>query len=258
MRQQTVLVLGGTGRTDGRVVSQLLDRGARVRAIVRCAERLPAGVVANRHLSYREADLLSLDGSDLENQVRGCDAIISCLGHKATLPGVFGPPHTLVTDAMRRVCAAIEASQPVRPVKVILMSSMSVNRPDAAEVRRGKLEKLVLWLLRAAIPPARDNQLAADYLSREVGNASPHVGWACIRPYTLLDGEVAPYEVHETLVHGLFRPVSANMSSVAHFMCELVDSQDIWSRWVGKLPVVLNASLDEVPGSHERTEPGSG
>ena len=40
-----VLLLGGTGRTGGRVLQQLLGRGVRVRAVVRSAERLPAGVV---------------------------------------------------------------------------------------------------------------------------------------------------------------------------------------------------------------------
>ena len=34
----------GTGRTGGRVLQQLLARGVRVRAVVRSAERLPAGV----------------------------------------------------------------------------------------------------------------------------------------------------------------------------------------------------------------------
>ena len=35
--EKTVLVVGGTGRTGGRVVQQLLDRGVNVRAIVRSA-----------------------------------------------------------------------------------------------------------------------------------------------------------------------------------------------------------------------------
>ena len=55
----TVLLLGGTGRTGGRVLRQLLDRGVHVRAVVRSAERLPAGV-ADARLTVVEADLLSL------------------------------------------------------------------------------------------------------------------------------------------------------------------------------------------------------
>jgi len=41
-----VLLLGATGRTGGRVLTQLLERGIPVRAIVRSAERLPAGATA--------------------------------------------------------------------------------------------------------------------------------------------------------------------------------------------------------------------
>ena len=52
--QQTVLLIGGTGRTGGRVLQQLLGRGVRVRAVVRSTERLPAGVadaVSYTHLT---------------------------------------------------------------------------------------------------------------------------------------------------------------------------------------------------------------
>jgi uncharacterized protein YbjT (DUF2867 family) len=35
MARQTVLLVGGTGRTGQRALRQLLDRGIRVRAIVR-------------------------------------------------------------------------------------------------------------------------------------------------------------------------------------------------------------------------------
>ena len=48
LRPRTVLLVGGTGRTGGRVLQQLLGRGVSVRAIVRSAERLPAGVATTR------------------------------------------------------------------------------------------------------------------------------------------------------------------------------------------------------------------
>lgn len=37
----TVLLVGGTGRTGGRVLTQLLGRGVSVRVIVRSAKRSP-------------------------------------------------------------------------------------------------------------------------------------------------------------------------------------------------------------------------
>lgn len=246
--QQTVLVLGGTGRTGGRVVRQLLGRGVRVRAIVRSADRLPEGVAADAGFSCLEADLLSMTETDLAAQVRDCDAVISCLGHNLSLKGVFGPPRALVTEAVRRLCRAIEAPRPDGPVRFVLMSSVSVNRPGAVESRRGVRERVHLWLLRAVVPPAMDNQRAAEFLNREVGTRNPRLEWVCVRPYTLLEGEVSPYAVHETLVSSLFGPdrtnMATNMANVAHFMCELVQDPSMWGKWRGKLPVVVNASQD--------------
>jgi nucleoside-diphosphate-sugar epimerase len=242
--QQTVLVVGGTGRTGGRVVRQLLERGARVRAIVRSAARLPAGVAADPAFSCLEADLLSLGEADLVSQVRGCDAVVSCLGHTISLEGIFGPPRALVTDAVRRLCRAVEAAEPDGPVKFVLMSSVSVNRPGAVETRRGLLDGLVLWLLRGLVPPAGDNQRAAEFLHREIGSRHPRLEWVCVRPDTLVEGEVSRYAVHETLVSGIFKPDRTSMANVAHFMCELVEDPGTWRTWAGKLPVVVNATRD--------------
>jgi NAD(P)-dependent dehydrogenase (short-subunit alcohol dehydrogenase family) len=238
--EPTVLVLGGTGRTGGRVVEQLLGRGVRVRVIVRSAERLPASVAENPKLSVVEADLLALTDEELARVVSGCDAAVSCLGHNLNLKGVYGAPRDLVTRATRRVCRAIQASRPERPAKYVLMSSVSVNHPKVADARRGALEKGFVALIRGLLPPARDNQRASDFLCREIGSADPFVEWVAVRPDSLLDGEVTEYTVHEQLVSSLFKPDETNMSNVAHFMCELVADQAAWDRWRGGLPVVVN------------------
>jgi hypothetical protein len=122
------------------------------------------------------------------------------------------------------------------------MSSVSVNHPEAPEARRGTLEKLPLWVLRALVPPARDNQRAADFLVREIGVGNPLVQWVVVRPDTLLEGDVSAYSLHESLVNSLFKPASTNMANVAHFMCELATDSETWDRWAGRLPVVVNAS----------------
>jgi hypothetical protein len=238
---QTVLLVGGTGRTGGRVLQQLLDRDVSVRAIVRSAERLPVGIAENPRLTVIEADLLSLSGDDLQRYVRGCDAVISCLGHVLDLKGVFGPPRDLVTQATKRLCGAIEANQPAEPVKYILMSSVSVNRPGRLDTRRGALERAGLAIMRGVVPPAKDNQRAADFLCGEVGTDNPFVQWAVVRPDSLLDGGASEYALHEGLISSLSKPDSTNMANVAHFMCELTTDSKAWDAWRGKLPVVVNA-----------------
>ncbi len=240
MPTHQVLLVGGTGRTGGRVLMQLLDRGVRVRAIVRSARRLPAGAQENPNLDVVEADLLGLGEEDLQRHVHGCDTVISCLGHVISFKGVFGPPNDLVTRATMRLSRALEASRSDEPARFILMSSVSVNHPGASEPRRGLLDRGVLWLLRGLIPPARDNQRAADFLHDEVGTASPFVRWVAVRPDTLREGETTKYAVHDALVNRLFKPGSTNMANVAHFMCELATDQGTWDTWTGKLPVIVN------------------
>jgi uncharacterized protein YbjT (DUF2867 family) len=242
--QQTVLLVGGTGRTGRRVLEQLVSRGVGVRAIVRSTRGLPGGITENPGVALIEASLLSLSDLDLQDHLRGCDAVISCLGHTLSLKGVLGPPHDLVTRAATRLCRAVEALRPASPTRFILMSSVSVHRPGGLDTRRGALEKALMWMLRGMLPPARDNQQAADFLQERIGPNHPYVQWAVVRPDTLREGEVSEYTVHEGLVSSLFAPGQTNMANVAHFMCELVTSPKTWATWRGKAPVVVNAAAD--------------
>src|SRR5512137_281358 len=153
-----VLLLGGTGRTGRRVLAQLAARGVPVRAIVRSRAKLPAELAGSPGVEIVEASVLSLSDDELRVRIDGCDAVVSCLGHVLDLRGVLGPPRDLVTRAVTRVCQAVRAARPVRPVKLVLMSSVSVHRSRELDSRRGSLERAFLWVLRGVLPPARDNQ----------------------------------------------------------------------------------------------------
>ena len=191
-----------------------------------------------------EADLLSLSDEQLREYVRGCDAVVSCLGHVISLRGVFGPPRDLVTAAVARVCEAIEALRPAEPVRFVLMSSVSVERPAGLDPRRGRFERAMTAMLRALVPPAADNQSAADFLCRSVGTENPFVEWVAVRPDTLVEGDVSEYVLHDGLVSSLARPDDTNMANVAHFMCQLVTDDATWGTWRGSLPVIVNAAAN--------------
>lgn len=239
-REITVLLVGGTGRTGQLVLQQLLGRGVHVRAIVRSRGKLPAHCAEHPNLTVIEASLSSLGDDVLRQHLRGCDAVVSCLGHVLTAQGIFGPPRDLVTQATRRLCRCIEALAPSTPVKLVLMTSVSVNRPGHLDRRRGAFERAVLRAIRAVLPPARDNQRAADFLVQEIGLSNACVQWVVLRPDTLLPGEVSAYEIHEGLVDGLFAPGRTSMANVAHVVCELVTNQRTWAAWRGKLPVIVD------------------
>ena len=244
-----VLILGATGRTGGRVLTQLLERGVPLRAIVRSADRLPAGSASNPLLDLVEADLLALPPDVFAEHLTGCDTVISCLGHTISARGILGPPHDLVRQAVGLVREAVAAGQrvqttvgqPAAPVRLILMSSVSVHQPGRADARRSRSERAYMKAMRAFVPPARDNQRAADLLVHEVGPTDPHLQWVIVRPDTLTEGDVAEYRVHEALVSSLFKPDSTRMCEVAHFMCELATDDATWQRWRSRMPVIVDA-----------------
>jgi nucleoside-diphosphate-sugar epimerase len=236
----SVLLFGATGRTGGRVLQQLLARAVAVRAVVRSADRLPDVAAADPLLEVVEADVATLSEEEFAELVSGRDAVISCLGHNISLVGVFGPPRDLVTRATRGVVAAARRNGPERPVRFILMSSVSVNQPERADRRRGSLERGVVAFLRVVIPPSKDNQDAADILCESVGRDDPCLQWVAVRPDSLLEGPVSGYVVHHELVSSLARPDHTAMANVAHFMCELATDDALWERWRSRLPVIVD------------------
>lgn len=243
------LLLGATGRTGRRVLQQLLERGVSVRVVVRSAARLPAGAADDPRLTVVEADVTTLPGERLRDLLAGCHAIVSCLGHNVSLQGVFGPPRDLVVRTVTRLCDAVAALRPAEPVRLVLMSSVSVNRPGRADTRRGAGERALLGLLRVVLPPARDNQRAADFLALEVGAGAPFVEWVVVRPDSLVDGEASAYRTHDGIVSSLFRADRTRFANVAHFMAELVTDDAAWARWRGRMPVVVDDSAAAAVGA---------
>ncbi len=99
-----------------------------------------------------------------------------------------------------------------------------------------------MWALRGLVPPARDNQTAADFLDGSIGTDDPFVRWVAVRPDTLVEGDVTEYTLHEGLVASLAKPDNTNMANVAHLMCELVEDPALFDEWAGKMPVIVNAA----------------
>ena len=88
----TILVLGATGNTGRLVVGQLLLQNQNVKAMVRSKERFHAVVEKVPNLTVIEETVLDMQDSDLDDAVRGCDAVVSCLGHNITFKGIYGQP----------------------------------------------------------------------------------------------------------------------------------------------------------------------
>jgi len=225
--------------TGRRLVEQALDKGHKVRVIVRSYHKLSSGVLKNPNATVIEAAVLDLTDQEMTGHVKDCDAVVSCLGHVMDFSGMFGDPRKLCTDATRRLCHAIEKNNPPEPVKFILMNTVAVRNPDLEEKRTWP-ERGLLFLLRHLLPPHRDNETAAEHLYRNIGKDNKHIEWCSVRPDSLIDAEVSPYEIAESPVTGLFTGRPTARSNVAYFMTELIENAELWSEWKFRMPVIMN------------------
>ncbi|GAB5500755.1 MAG: hypothetical protein PsegKO_30660 [Pseudohongiellaceae bacterium] len=154
---------------------------------------------------------------------------------------MFGKPRRLVTDATRRLCEAIQASEPEGPVKFVLMNT-SGNRNRDLEEPISFAQKCVVSLIRALIPPHADNELAAEYLRSSIGQNNTSVEWTAVRPDGLTDEDtVTDYELHASPTRSaIFDAGVTSRINVGHFMADLITDDAVWSAWKGQMPVIYN------------------
>ncbi len=237
----TTLVVGASGATGRLLVAQLLERGQPVKIIVRSTESFPDTIKNNEKLSVIQASVLNLSDTELAQHVSGCDAIASCLGHNLSFKGIFGAPRKLVTDATRRLCNAVKANQPGKPVKFVLMNTTGNSNRDLDEPISFK-QKCVIGLLRLVLPPHVDNENAADYLRTQIGQNDGAIEWAVVRPDSLIDeSEVTEFTIHPSPTRSaIFNAGETSRVNVGCFMADLISNDDTWKEWKGKMPVIYN------------------
>lgn len=238
----TTLVVGASGATGRLLLEQLLQQGESIIAIVRSKAALPASIRQNTLVSIVEASVMEMSDEELLNLVKSCDAIASCLGHRLSFQGLFGHPRRLVADTTRRLCVAIEAARPEKPVKFVLMNSSGVSNPDLQEKVSFK-QRCVIWLLRVLLPPHADNEEAADFLRKTIGQNNKFIQWSAVRPDGLVDDdEVTQYSIYPSPIRSaIFDAGKISRINVGNFMAKLLLAEESWLQWKGKMPVIYAA-----------------
>lgn len=238
----TTLVLGASGATGQLLVQQLIKQGELIRIIVRSKAALPDEIKQSKQVSIVEASVLEMSDDQLFEQVKGCDAVASCLGHRLSFQGMFGHPRRLVADTTRRLCNAIKASQPVKPMKFVLMNSSGVSNRDLNE-KVSFSQQCVIWLLRTLLPPHVDNEEAADYLRKNIGHNDQSIQWTVVRPDGLVDeNDVTAYSIYPSPMRSaIFDAGKVSRINVSHFMSDLIINNENWLQWKGKMPVIYTS-----------------
>ncbi|WBX71088.1 NAD(P)-dependent oxidoreductase [Tenacibaculum retecalamus] len=238
-----ILVVGASGATGSKLVAQLLAQKHKVKVIVRSPEKLPESWKNNRDLEIINASVLELNDEKMSLIVADCSAIASCLGHTLSWKGIYGKPRRLVTDAVKKLCDAVKNNNPNQPVKFVLMNTTGNRNRDLNEPI-SVAQRLVISLLRLLLPPHVDNEKAADYLRTQVGQNDTYIEWTAVRPDGLInENEVTDYEIHPSPTRSaIFNAGKVSRINVAHFMASLINKNELWEKWRGKMPVIYSTS----------------
>lgn len=236
----TILVLGATGMTGRCVVTQLLSNGHKVRIIVRSTDNISTDILNSSEIEIIRAAVLDLSDQQIATQVAGCTSIVSCLGHNMDFRGLFGHPRQLCTQTVRRMCAVLQRNA-VQPVKFIMISSVGVTSPEDNN-QRSWFDRALLLLLRHTLPPHRDNETAAQFLSDNISASNSKIQWCCVRPDSLINAEISPVEVTHNPLTAITSGRPTTRGNVAKFMVELIENREKWDKWQFKMPVIMNAN----------------
>lgn len=237
----TTLVVGASGATGKQLVEQLLNKGQKVKVIVRPTGKTIDTWRNNDRVTIIKANISEISVDEMMNYLIDCQSVASCLGHNITFKGIFGKPRKLVADAVKLLCMAIQKKSSDKPIKLVLMNTTGNRNGDLNEpISIG--EKLVMRLIRLLVPPQSDNEKAADFLRVYIGQKNKLIEWVVVRPDTLINEDnVTEYELYASPIRStLFNPGSTSRINVGNFMSRLIVENDLWNKWKGQMPVIYN------------------
>jgi nucleoside-diphosphate-sugar epimerase len=262
----TVFVAGATGATGKHVVQQLLDKGHKVKTIVRSQERMMAALKKDDNdytdrFFIKQASLLDMTDEELAEQVSNVDAVVSCLGHTLDFQGMYGyQSRHLVLNATRRLTTALLQKEKINDDKntssfskakrFILMNTEGVVNPAGTDDIRPFSERVLLAVIRFLVPPHRDNEAAAQYvydnLPSSSGSSQQQLEWVVIRPTDLInenkDGSVNDkYRLTSKPIGSLFGAGIATRSNVARSMVDLLTNNSLWEDFKFQMPCICDA-----------------
>jgi uncharacterized protein YbjT (DUF2867 family) len=133
-----VLVAGATGGTGQEVVDQALEKGYRVRALVR--DEAKARMLFGDRVQYVVGDVR--EPRSLKRAVKGVDQVISALGANVQRDPENSPERV----DYRGVKALAEAAKAAGVSQFILVSSMGVTHPD--HQLNAMLDNILSWKLK--------------------------------------------------------------------------------------------------------------
>jgi uncharacterized protein YbjT (DUF2867 family) len=205
-------VFGATGLTGGLVLSQALEQGHEVTALVRDPTRVS--------LSHPRLTVLGgspTDAGDVERCVQGADAVIHCLGIGGKGDG---GPTTLVSDSVQVVLDAMMKHDVPR---IVCMSNVGAGGSGTWFANRVVIPIFLRWLL----PILEDKDRMEEALR------ASSVEWVSVRLPNIVEGPEKPLRLSKD---GRGIGLSITAASTARYLLQQVTA----SEWVRSAPSISN------------------
>jgi nucleoside-diphosphate-sugar epimerase len=221
-RPLTLAIFGASGATGTHAVAAARARGHRVRAI---HHEMPEQGSDDPQVTLDSADVLQ---DDLRAQVRGADAVLSCLGVGNDPQTLLDPP-PLYTRGTRAICDAMRA-EGIR--RLVVVSASFVQDRD-----RGPI-----WF---KIPAMAALHLVFEQMAEMERQLflEEDLDWSAVRPGWLMEGDATTdYRVQANVIpKGMIRTRHADL---ADFMVRLTEGTD----WLRQTPALARPEAPEDSG----------
>ena len=196
-----VLIVGATGGTGRQLVTQALERGYEVTALVRDPSRLQ---IAHPRLTVIQGDVLN-EGS-VDAAMRGQEAVLSALGHKR-----YFHPTRILSEGTRNILRSMPAHG-VR--RFVCETSLGIGD------RAGRMGLYYSLFLIPVILPF----YFWDKARQERTIAASDVEWVIVRPGVLTDGDKRGRFRHGRHIGSFLLTVRISRADVADFMLNQLTS----------------------------------
>jgi putative NADH-flavin reductase len=196
-----VLIVGATGGTGRQLVTQALERGYEVTALVRDRSRLQ---ITHPRLTVIQGDVL--DEGSVDAAMRGQEAVLSALGHKR-----YFSPTRILSEGTRTILRSMQAHG-VR--RFVCETSLGIG--DSA----GRMGVYYSLFLIPVILPF----YFWDKARQERTIAGSDVEWVIVRPGVLTNGDKRGRFRHGRRVGSFLLTVRISRADVADFMLNQLTS----------------------------------
>jgi putative NADH-flavin reductase len=210
MKNKTIAVIGGTGKSGKFVVRELLRNSFQLKLLLRNPEQFD---IRDMNVTLHKGDVRNLDA--VTSLIRGCDFVVSTLGQPKDERSIF-------SDATKNI---IKAMQENGVKRYVVTTGLSVDTPF--DTKNEKVQFATQWMYDNYPETTRDKQQEYEILSRS------DIDWTLIRlPLIKITDEQADYKASITDCLG----DSINASDLGKFIVDEIVNEN----YLKKSPFLFN------------------